>query len=109
TTLENGIIAAARQIRTGQAQAMNMTQEQFRGLVCGEISMMLACDSRLGIDVRKYSGFSGVSFDAALDDSGNLKGNMKFDPGDPGDVVVVRAFYSWPVLTPTMGDALGNM
>ena len=30
TTLENGLIAAARQIRTGEAQAANMTTAQFR-------------------------------------------------------------------------------
>jgi Flp pilus assembly protein TadG len=109
TTLENGIVSAARQIRTGQAQAMNMSADQFRTLVCNEISALLGCDARLGIDVRKYSGFGGVAFAPALDDSGNLTGNMKFDPGSPGDVVVVRAFYAWPVMMPMMGDALSDM
>lgn len=109
TTLENGIVSAARQIRTGQAQATNMTKDQFRALVCGEISMMLACDSRLGIDVRKYAGFSAAQFNNVLDQDGNLTGNFQFDPGDPGDVVVVRAFYTWPVLTPIVGEAFQNM
>ena len=109
TTLENGIVSAARQIRTGQAQAMNMTKQQFRDLVCNEISMMLGCDSRLGIDVRKYSGFSSAQFENALDQSGNLTGNYQFDPGQPGDVIVVRAFYTWPVLTPIVGEAFENM
>ena len=109
TTLENGIVSAARQIRTGQAQAMNMTKQQFRTLVCGEISMLLGCDSRLGVDVRKYSGFSSAQFENALDNNGNLTGNFQFDPGQPGDVVVVRAFYTWPVLTPIVGEAFQNM
>lgn len=109
TTLENGIVAAARQIRTGQAQANNMTKEQFRGLVCGEISMMLGCDTRLGLDVRKFNGFSNVTFGAALDGNGNLSGNMKFEPGSPGDVIVVRAFYTWPMMTPTVGAQFVNM
>lgn len=109
TTLENGLVAAARQIRTGQAQAMNMTAAQFRTLVCNEISMMLACDARLGLDVRKFNGFSAVNLPAALDGNGNLTGNLTFDPGLPGDVVVVRAFYTWPVLTPTVGTNFVNM
>ncbi len=109
TTLENGIIAAARLIRTGQVQAMNMTQQQFRTLICRDISMLLACDSRLGIDVRQYNGFGNVQWNAALDQNGNLVGNMNFQPGGPEDVVVVRAFYVWPVLTPGVGAAFSNM
>lgn len=109
TTLENGIVSAARQIRTGKAQATHMTQEQFRTLVCVEISMMLGCDSRLGIDVRKYAGFSNAQFNNVLDQDGNLTGNFQFNPGDPGDVVVVRAFYTWPVMTPIVGEAFQNM
>ncbi|MBL8782631.1 MAG: pilus assembly protein [Alphaproteobacteria bacterium] len=109
TTLENGLVAAARQIRTGEAQAANMSAAQFRTLVCNQISMLLGCDARLGLDVRKYSGFGNVQFPAALDDSGNMTGNLSFDPGAPGDVVVVRAFYTWPMLTPTVGTQFVNM
>jgi Flp pilus assembly protein TadG len=109
TTLENGIVAAARQIRTGQAQSMGMTEAQFRTLVCNEISMMLGCDARLGLDVRKFNGFSNVNLPAALDANGNLTGNLSFDPGAPGDVIVVRAFYTWPVMTPTAGLQFVNM
>lgn len=109
TTLENGIIAAARLIRTGQVQAMNMTQQQFRTMICGDINMLLSCDSRLGIDVRTYNGFSNVQWNAALDQNGNLAANMQFQPGGPEDVVVVRAFYVWPVLTPGVGSAFSNM
>ena len=109
TTLENGIVAAARQIRTGQAQAANMTAAQFRTLVCNEISMLLGCDARLGLDVRKYSGFGNAQFPPALDANGNLSANQTFDPGQPGDVVVVRAFYTWPMLTPTAGTQFTNM
>ncbi len=109
TTLENGIVAAARQIRTGQVQAANMTEAQFRTLVCNEISLLLACDARLGLDVRKYSGFGSAQFAPAIDGNGNLSGDMIFDPGSAGDVVVVRAFYTWPMLTPIVGDNFSNM
>jgi Flp pilus assembly protein TadG len=109
TTLENGIVAAARQIRTGEAQATNMTAAQFRTLVCDEISMLLGCDARLGLDVRRYDGFGNVQFPPAVDDNGNLTGDQTFDPGQPGDVVVVRAFYSWPMLTPTVGMKFADM
>lgn len=109
TTLENGVVSAARQIRTGEAQASNMTAAQFRTLVCNQISMLLGCDARLGIDVRRFNSFGNVSLPAALDQNGNLSGNMTFDPGAAGDIIVVRAFYSWPMLTPTVGENFSNM
>ena len=109
TTLENGIVGAARKIRTGEAQSMGMTAAQFRTLVCNEISMMLGCDARLGLDVRKYNGFGNAAFPAALDSNGNMVGNMSFNPGLPGDVVVIRAYYTWPMLTPTVGTKFVNM
>lgn len=109
TTLENGINGAARRIRTGQAQANNMTQQQFRTLVCNEISGLLDCDARLALDVRRFTGWGSVNLPAALDANGNLTGNFIFDPGGPSDVVVVRAFYSWPILTPSMQGSLSNM
>jgi Flp pilus assembly protein TadG len=109
TTLENGIVAAARQIRTGQAQAANMTANEFRTLVCNQINMMLACDARLALDVRKFTGFNNVALPPGTDGNGNLSGDMTFDPGTAGDVVVVRAFYVWPMLTPTGISEFSNM
>jgi Flp pilus assembly protein TadG len=107
--LENGVATASRQIRTGKVQSTNMTPAQFRTLICNEISMLLACDARLGIDVRKYSGFSDAEFEPALDGNGNMTGQMNFDPGTAGDVVIVRAFYTWSMLTPSIGPLFTNM
>jgi len=109
TTLENGLAAASRQIKTGQAQAANMTAQQFRTLVCNEVSMLLKCDAHLAIDVRKFTSFGGVNLPAALDGNGNLTGNFQFNTGGAGDIIVVRAFYAWPMLTPNFGDTMTNM
>ncbi len=109
STLENGVAIAARRIRTGQAQAASMTQQQFRTLICNQISVLLACDARLGIDVRKFNSFTSVVLPAALDANGNLTGNYQFNMGVAGDIIVVRAFYAWPVLTPNFGQTLVNM
>ena len=109
STLENGVAIAARQIRTGQAQNANLTQAQFRTMICNQISMLLACDARLAIDVRVFNSFTSVALPAALDANGNLTGNYQFNMGVAGNIVVVRAFYAWPVLTPDFGNTLTNM
>lgn len=109
STLENGIHTAARRIRTGEVASTGMTSAQFRTLVCNEISALLGCDQRLGLDVRVFDSFANVNFPAAVDQDGNLTGNFQFQPGNPGDVVLVRAFYVWPMLTPVVGEAFANM
>lgn len=108
-TLENGVSAAARQIKTGQAQAANMTSAQFRTLVCNQISMLLKCDAHLALDVERFTSFSSVALPAALDGNGNLTGNFQFNMGGAGDIIVVRAFYAWPMLTPNFGRTMSNM
>jgi Flp pilus assembly protein TadG len=108
-TLENGVSAAARQIKTGQAQAGSMTSAQFRTLVCNQISMLLKCDAHLGIDVRRFTSFGNVNLPAALDANGNLTGSFQFNMGGAGDIIVVRAFYAWPMLTPSFGTTMSNM
>jgi Flp pilus assembly protein TadG len=108
-TLENGVSAAARQIKTGQAQSASMTSAQFRTLICNQISMLLKCDAHLGIDVRRFTSFNNVNLPAAVDGNGNLTGNFQFNMGGAGDIIVVRAFYAWPMLTPEFGQTMSNM
>lgn len=108
STLENGVSAAARLIRTGQAQTSNLTQTQFRQLVCNNITPLLACDARLMIDVRKYTAFGSISSPPPLNASGQFTNNTQFQIGLSGDVIVVRAFYAWPMFTPT-GAVYANM
>lgn len=109
STLENAVAESARQIRTGQVAANGTTAAQFRTLVCNNISMVMACDQRLGIDVRVFNNFSNVNFPAAVDGNGNLTGAFQFQTGGPSDIVLVRVFYAWPMLTPVFSDAMSNM
>ncbi|HAH11627.1 MAG TPA: pilus assembly protein, partial [Alphaproteobacteria bacterium] len=98
--LDNGINQSARRIRTGEVTANGVTEAQFRQMVCDEINMLLDCDERLAIDVRVFQSFNDIDFPAALDGNGNLTGNFQFNPGTAGDIVLVRIFYAWPMLTP---------
>ena len=88
SSLDNGLTSAARQIRTGQAQSSNMTATQFRQLVCDRITPLLACDSRLVIDVRRFSSFGGIVVPPPLDGTGNFAGGNVFQSGAAGDIIV---------------------
>jgi hypothetical protein len=44
-----------------------------------------------------------------LDANGNLVNNFVYQPGGPGDIVVVRLFYQWPITISLLGLNLSNM
>jgi Flp pilus assembly protein TadG len=108
-TLENATSQAARMIRTGQAHNANFDAAKFKQAVCSKVSGPISCGG-LKLDVRHFSSFGGSQLPPPLDANGNLTTNFTYDPGQGGDVVVVRAFYEWN-LTAKMpkGIALSNM
>lgn len=109
TTMENGINQTARLIRTGQVQAANMTETEFRDAFCLEMTAVVDCAENLIVDVRSFDDFGGVVPEDPLDSSGDFVLVPKFEPGSAGDVVLVRVFYQWDVLTPIVGKTLTNM
>ena len=89
-----------------------MTQAQFRTQLCSEVSALLSdCNgASLQFDVNAYAGgFGGATNSSPLDSNGNLPTLTTFTPGNPCDVVLVRAFYKWKVWTPALDYFLGTM
>ncbi len=110
STLQYATDEAARLVRTGQVQAASMTQSQFRTQVCNNIAPLLACDTNLQIDMESYAGYSGATFGSPTDANGNLNSALNnYQPGVACNVVLVRAFYKWQVLTPGLSIFLTNI
>lgn len=104
--LDSSTSDVARLIRTGQAQQSGMTEQQMKDEICSGMANLVNCQSNLRIDVRTYTSFGSVSLASPLDGSGNFQA-MQFDVGGASDIVVVRAFYTWPTfvtLLPTSSD-----
>lgn len=109
STLENATNDAARLIRTGQVQTGNMTAVQFRQQICNQIAPLLACDGNLQIDVESYSNFGGADFGNPIV-NGQLNNSLdNFSPGNAGDVVLVRTFYTWHIITPLLQPFFSNL
>lgn len=109
STLENAVNEAARTIRTGQAQVDQMTAADFKAMICERVDALLTCDDSLVVDVRAFTQFDQVNFPPALTADGDINPATQFNPGGAGDVVLVRVFYSWDVITPVMSPSLSNM
>lgn len=109
-SLQNSANMAARLVRTGQVQSSALTQQQFRDQICGNIQPLLACDSNLQVDLESYGGFGTAGFAPPLRSDGTLDPSLnKYQPGNPCDVVLLRVFYKWQVITPVIGSLLANM
>jgi Flp pilus assembly protein TadG len=109
-TLETVTANTARLILTGQAQAANYNLTTFQQMVCQQfVVAMFNCNTNLFIDVRTYSSFSSVSNSLPISNSGNLVNNFIYQPGNPGDIVVVRVMYEWPIFVNLMGNSIANM
>ena len=106
--LETAVADSARLILTGQAQSGGFSQTSFKTAVCGKIYGLFNC-SGIYVDVRTYSDFSSISVTSPIDTNGNLVNNFVYQPGGPGDIVVVRLMYQWPIYMQLMNLKLSNM
>src|SRR5580692_1890976 len=58
----------------------------------------VANSARLILTGQTYSSFGGISYTPPLDSKGNLvTTNFGYNPGGPGDIVVVQLYYQWPI------------
>ncbi|HXG78115.1 MAG TPA: TadE/TadG family type IV pilus assembly protein [Methyloceanibacter sp.] len=94
--IEGAAAQGARLIRTGQAQMQGLNANTFKEKVCEQLPAFLTC-AKLQVDVRRFNNFGSTQLTNPLDDSGNMKSSFSYDPGNAGDVVVVRVFYAWDV------------
>jgi Flp pilus assembly protein TadG len=108
-TLDTAVSSVARLIRTGQAQEAGMSADAFKTAICDQMGGLLNCSTGLKVDVRKYTDFDSISLATPVDADGNLKVTENYDAGQGGDIVVVRAYYEWPVFVPLLDSYLANM
>ncbi len=108
SAIETGVQEAARTIRTRELQLSGGGLAEFRARLCDEAAILISCDSRLNVDVRRYPAFADADLTPPVDAEGNpIPG--EFDPGGPEEVVVVRVYYVWEIHTPLVGYLLGNI
>ena len=111
--LESVTQTSARLIMTGQAQNAAYTQAQFKSqVVCpaGSLaSILFDCVNGIYIDVESFPAFTSVTINSQIDGSKNFINNMQYNPGGPGDIVVVRMFYQWPLFVTGLGYNISNL
>jgi Flp pilus assembly protein TadG len=102
-TLETAAASAGRLIMTGQAQTQGWSAAQFKQQVCNQVQGMFNCSGGLYIDVETYSSFASVNLALPVSNGTLNTANMGYNPGTPGEVVVVRLYYQYPVYFNVIG------
>jgi len=107
--LETAAADSARLIMTGQAQTAGMDAARFKDAVCAKIYGIFNCAGSLYVDVKNYPTFASVNVAKPIDANGNVQtADFGYAPGGPGDIVVVRLMYQWPVFVSLLGLNLSD-
>ena len=109
--LESAVVDSSREILTGSAQNSGMSQSGFTNAVCGKVQALFSC-SGLMVDVQTASSFSSANTSMptlTYNGSGAVTNSWSFQPGNPGDIVVMRVMYQWPVFGGPLGFNLSNL
>ena len=108
-SLETAAATAARLIMTGQAQTQGWTAAQFKSHVCSAITGLFSCNSGVYVDVETYSTFAAVNLAMPVSGGTFNSSSLGYSPGGPGDIVVVRLYYKYPVYVDLFGFSLSTL
>jgi Flp pilus assembly protein TadG len=112
TTIEAATVAAARQVRTGQLQAgANNSAAGFKTMICNGMSWISTsdCMANMSIDVRTFASFSAISVTPPITNNQIDQTQLTFNSGASCDIVLVRAFYPYTLITPLLEPGLPNL
>lgn len=111
TSLNFAVSNVARDIRTGNAQLQGFTQTTMEDRLCDDMTtfLVLNCEDNLFLDVKKFDSFLSINLDSPIQNGQFDSGGFDYQPGAPSEIVVVRAYYRWSMLTPVFGDVFQNI
>ncbi|MET4800955.1 TadE/TadG family type IV pilus assembly protein [Bradyrhizobium sp. LB11.1] len=109
--LESVVQQSARLIMTGQVQSAQMTQAAFKQKVCDQIVIFFNCSGMM-VDVQVANDWTTANTSLpplTFNGQGQVTNVWQYNPGDAGDIVVLRVTYVWPVVLGPLGFNLSNI
>jgi len=107
--LQTAAVQAGRYFMTGQAQNGGWTASTIQTKVCPTIQALMTCANVIVV-VQNYSSFAAASTSAPqLYSGGQPVTSFAYDPGTPGQIVVVQLVYKWSVVSGPLGYLISNL
>lgn len=107
-SLEYAASQSGRLIMTGQQDAAKWDQAAFKNQVCARIIALFDCQAKLHVNVQKYSSFTSADTTPPYTNGQLDPTKVKYEPGVPGDVIVVQLYYQWPIYVSLLNSKLSN-
>ena len=113
--LETGTQDTARLMYTNQAQNTGMTQAAFQQNLCDRVKILFTCDdtktSPLVVNVKSYAAGTTIpAADLATPIAADVfSGQPAYAVPNPGDTVLIRTFYQWPLFVTRLGYNIANI
>jgi Flp pilus assembly protein TadG len=99
----------ARQVRTGQI-AGTIDAATLKSDICANVAGMITpsqCNTNLQVDMRSFASFGGAAVPPVTNANGTLNtGAMTVQSVAACQIVLVRAFYPWGIITPMLKPLL---
>lgn len=119
TSLSAATTAEARKIRTCQL-ASTTTAQQFQTALCNDDAlnwMGAMCTGNLQVTAGVYTSFQNTnnpssSFPGNLyvaPSTGPPSTYLPFSVGNPGDIILVRTYYPWTLVTPGLDGLMAQL
>ncbi len=109
SALENAVIETGRLVRTGQADAASMTEANFTERVCERMTIFATgCVTKVKVDVREIPQFTAPTLPDPLEGGEFSNESLAYDNGDPGSLMLVRAWYPHTLFTPFLAQGLAR-
>lgn len=107
-TLDNAVQRVGRTVRTGEVQAANLSEAEFRSRLCGEVDFLLDCN-KLQVDLNFYPAFSAIPAAAPIKDGDLDASGFGYALSGASSIVALRVYYKWPIYTDLMRKYLSDM
>ena len=115
--LQTAAISASRELMTGADQQATppVSQATYRMHVCNmpTAQVLFACPNIM-VDVQSASSYNGIGSIPPITFTYNPDGSIKtpttfsYSTGNPGDILIVRVMYNWPVVAAPLMPGLAN-
>ena len=108
-TLQTAAVQVGRYFMTGQAQNGGWTATTIQNKICPQIQALFTCANVIVV-AQSYASFAAANTSAPqLYSGGQPVTSFAFDPGTPGEVMVVQLVYKWSVVSGPLGFVLSNL
>ena len=111
SNLDFAMMETQREIRTGQVQVQNLSKDNLKTLVCNKMTSLgtINCPLNLSLDVRSFPDFAALDAPNVTTGDKVDEKKLSFSPGDPSNVVLVRGYYTWSLITPIISKPMANL